>query len=84
MKIPQTIITILCAAVGSWITIAYSSGAIISEVKQNTLNFQENKKRIEKLEEFLINSSISQAEIRSDLKYIKEQINDLHNSSRSK
>jgi hypothetical protein len=83
MKISQTIITILCAAIGSWITIVYASGAIVAEVKQNTINFQDNKKRIEKLEDFLINTSINQAEIRSDLKYIKEQINDLHNSSRS-
>ncbi len=84
MRVNQTVITLLCSAIGSWITIVYASGALVNEVKQNTNTIQDSRKRIEKLEEFLITSSINQAEIRNDLKYIKEQINDLHNSSRSK
>lgn len=84
MKISQTIITIICAAVGSWITIAVSAGAIVNEVHQNTTNYQEHHKRLERLETFIIDFSISQAETRSDVKYIKEQINDIHYSRGSK
>lgn len=84
MRINQTIITLLCSAIGSWITIVYASGALVNEVKQNTSSLQQQNKRIERLEEFILNFSISQAETRNDVRYIKEQLSDIHNSSRSK